>query len=389
MKGKTPTRVPGIFRVDSGRYWFKVGAKDPRTGKIRRREETVTGDLNDAVLRRIALKEEIAGGGPVEETAPTLSDFAQRWLARKVIEGRRPSTVDRYRSVLEAHILPALGDIILDEVRRDDIYELTRLWLEAGAAASTVNSRYAVLRNLFNEALEDDLIDRTPMRKVKDLSKPHVEDPGNALTAEELGRLLVELEEISPFWSAWAVVLAFTGARFGEASALEWRDVDYRKGVVRIVRAQWKGIAGPTKGKRSRVVPMDDVVASRLRRHRQWLIATQRPGVEKGLVFPSTVGGYMFTSSFRKPLHRALEAAGIAERFTQHGLRRTFNDLLRRDVELDPTSLRKMIGHESERLTDHYSRMRDEQRQAIRRLVDATTGRNDNNETKEVSNASD
>lgn len=55
----------------------------------------------------------------------------------------------------------------------------------------------------------------------------------------------------------------------------------------------------------------------------------------------------------RKPILRALRAAGIWRRQTIHGFRRSFNDLLRQITSGEV--VRSMTGHSSEAMTRHYS----------------------------------
>src|SRR5690606_16298124 len=89
---------------------------------------------------------------------------------------------------------------------------------------------------------------------------------------------------------AWALVstMAWTGLRFGEASALEWRDVDLDAGTIRVRRAQWRGIVGHVKAKASkRTVVIPDEVIETLREHRRAMLAGQQTGVGSPLVFPS------------------------------------------------------------------------------------------------------
>ena len=60
-----------------------------------------------------------------------------------------------------------------------------------------------------------------------------------------------------------------------------------------------------------------------------------------------------------------LKAAGITERFTIHGLRRTFNDLSRR-AGVDAVVIRSLTGHVTEKMRAHYSTVSlDEKRVAV------------------------
>lgn len=60
-----------------------------------------------------------------------------------------------------------------------------------------------------------------------------------------------------------------------------------------------------------------------------------------------------------------LKVAGITERFTPHGLRRTFNDMLR-VAQVDPVIAKALTGHVTERMREHYSTVGlDEKRAAV------------------------
>jgi integrase len=65
-------------------------------------------------------------------------------------------------------------------------------------------------------------------------------------------------------------------------------------------------------------------------------------------------GMLMHSTAPRKPLATCLTAAGITQRFTPHGCRHTYNNLMRQ-VEHEGFVLRAMTGHGSEALTDRYS----------------------------------
>ena len=62
-------------------------------------------------------------------------------------------------------------------------------------------------------------------------------------------------------------------------------------------------------------------------------------------------------------------AAGIAKRFTVHGLRYTFTDLVRR-ANVDAVVRRALTGHVTEEMQRHYSNVgMDEKRAAIAGVI--------------------
>ena len=88
----------------------------------------------------------------------------------------------------------------------------------------------------------------------------------------------------------------------------------------------------------------------------------QRPGLEKGIVFPSTKGTYRYGSSIKKPLKQVCEHLGFEIRATPQVLRRTWNTLLLK-AGVDRITIRSQMGHASETMTAHYAGVRHDQKQ--------------------------
>lgn len=93
-------------------------------------------------------------------------------------------------------------------------------------------------------------------------------------------------------------------------------------------------------------------------------------GWDSGWVFPSRSGKlFLGTNSLSKSWTAALKAAGISERFTVHGLRRTFNDVTRR-AKVDPLVIKSITGHVTEDMREHYSTVDlEEKRHAVTTVV--------------------
>jgi integrase len=153
-------------------------------------------------------------------------------------------------------------------------------------------------------------------------------------------------------------------------------------GVVDLDRAQWRGVVSGTKTRRARRLPLTEDAADVLRWHRQAMIAAQHPGVGTGLVFPAPRAGrpratkagvtkireHMSQRTAAQAMKRLCKAAGVPV-LTPKGMRRTFNDLLRRQG-VDRLVLRSMTGHSSEEMTRTYSAIRaDDRAQAVRGLA--------------------
>ena len=261
-------------------------------------------------------------------------------------------------------------------------------WVNASlksAAPQTVHGRFRVLRTMMRDAVAQLLLGHDPTLRISfpDLLPKHEGD--NALTPEALGAFLDALRIEAPQHHALVCTLAFTGLRFCHASALRWEDVDENAGVISVTRKNVTGVIGPISRKKRapKVVPLDQDLVVVLRWHRLRLMriangekrvgAWARRGLAEGWIFPSRsakgTGPVYGTASLRKAWEKALAASKLDEdRFTVHGLRRTFNDLLRL-AEVDETT-KGALTAQTQRMREHYSTVAVEEfRAALRKAV--------------------
>jgi integrase len=170
---------------------------------------------------------------------------------------------------------------------------------------------------------------------------------------------------------ALVVLLAYTGLRFCHGSALRWEDWDEEAGVIRLVRKQVRGKTGAVSRKKRapKQFPVEPELAEVLRAHRRRLLAQQAPGLENGWMFPSSTGSLRTPSSLHKAWERCLELTQIGKRFTVHGLRYTFTDLVRR-ANVDVVVRRALTGHVTEEMQRKYSTVGlDEKRAAVAGVI--------------------
>lgn len=346
------TRFPGVYSAGD-QYWIRAKVQDPKTGRTRQVNRLVEAASASAAAR---MREEMRASkaGP-EPTRHRLRDYAISWLANA--RNLKASTLDRYTTTIELHVFPVLGDHFLDAITHQDVVA----WRDAQAGEpSSINARLRVLRGLIRSAVAELALPRDPTQGVKALRESSATDEdGDLLTGAELGALL---EHVHERWRPLFALLAYTAMRVGEATALRWEDIDESANVIRVRRAQWRGQIDTTKTGAKRTVPLTAELASILREHRRVMVAEQTPGLASGWVFPARtvrkkrddgVWPPVSTSSLRKPLRDALKTAELQGRITTHGLRRTWNNLLRQVAAGEV--VRSITGHVTERMTEHYS----------------------------------
>ncbi len=112
---------------------------------------------------------------PEKPEIPTFSKFAERWMEQYVVANRlRDSTAANYQHDLDAHLLPLLGDLRLDQI---DVVSVQRLMAaRAGRlAASTINKVLGRLKAMLRSAIEWSVI--TTMPRITMLKEPKLEKP--------------------------------------------------------------------------------------------------------------------------------------------------------------------------------------------------------------------
>ena len=108
-------------------------------------------------LREVSVQKPEAGNMTLREF---MDAFWKPYLDRKRV---KPSTRQGYKSVLERHILPVLGDLRLVDIVPLHVEQLAQA-KAAKLSPQTIRNMLAVLQGIFSLAEDDDLITRSPIR---------------------------------------------------------------------------------------------------------------------------------------------------------------------------------------------------------------------------------
>ena len=163
-----------------------------------------------------------------------LETWLETWLARQE-KHLKSSTFDGYRKTVFHVLIPALGRKNLSDLRRADVREMCDAMDCGNKRLSNVQS---VLRSAMQDALDDDLIESNPLYGWKYSRKeaPSPEDEIDPFTAQEQTAILdacVDPQHRNLFQFAF-----WTGMRTSELVALQWGDIDFRRGIARVSRAK-------------------------------------------------------------------------------------------------------------------------------------------------------
>ena len=298
------------------------------------------------VIDRIRRGEDFIAAAP--ETELTVEGLAGRFMREDVARRCKPSTAPKYRSVLDNHILPALGSMNVGDVGKAEAAALHHALRATPAAA---NAAMDVLKRMFTLAEAWGMVPpgRNPCRRLRRY-RTRVRE--RFLTQEEyrrLGRVLAEAG--GEFWApavAAIRLLLLTGCRREEVLNLGWDDVDRAAGELRLRDTK----TGP------RMVPLTGPVLDVLDG------VPRKP--ENPWVFRAQRGGGRLTNLYHywKPLR---ERAGLGE-VRLHDLRHSYASRALALGEGLPV-IGALLGHGEVAATARYAHlMRDAERAAAARV---------------------
>ena len=284
---------------------------------------------------------------------PTLGEFAKLWLQERRA-AITPATLYDYERLLETYILPLkLASMRIDAI---DDGHVKRFVAEVQAKRTRkgepvkprrINMAVARLRTIFATAKRRKLIAEDPMGYVDNLREPKSEvDP---LTFEEAQRLLAAATGQD---RAVFTVLIFAGLRPNEALALEWKDIDFDRELIKVRRtlSRFGGLGLPKTSYSEREVDMLPPVRVALQEQRA------RSQLRSEFAFASESGGPLDLTNLRERNWRRLVRKSGLRPPTLYQCRHTFAALQLSRGE-NPQYLAHQMGHANlEMIIRHYAR---------------------------------
>lgn len=167
----------------------------------------------------------------------TVESLYETW--RKLKRGIKESTRSGYIYVFESFIKPSFGKKRVVQVKRSDVRAFyISLLEERGVSLATVDNVHNVLQQVFQYAVDDDILRKNPCDRVlKEIktSYGYLKGPKKkALSVRQEMNFLEFLYKNARYqhWFPVFFVMANTGLRVGELTGLRWQDVDFEEGVI-------------------------------------------------------------------------------------------------------------------------------------------------------------
>jgi integrase len=281
----------------------------------------------------------------------TISEFSKEFfLKRRAMVLSRELSPASYRTDewRISKVIPKLGELRLGQVTALVIDRFLDSLIVDGKSPASRNRYRALLHSLFEYAIYTERIKVNPVRKIRILSeKLKVRKTGYWENWKDITRYIKAAFAKGEVFGLMAAILCLGGCRIGEALALDWEDIDWKKGHVRIRKIVERPtflICDRTKGQRAGgeyqmlLLPQLKKI---LLRHRK-----------VGPIFLTPNGQRLRYETYRKTHYKIIKDADL-KRLTPHDLRRTFATHAER-AGFHRSEVGEMLGHETLAATAAY-----------------------------------
>ena len=338
---------------------------DKLTGKKARTTVTANTKKGVKIKAREAVNAFAANGYSVKEK-PTITTYRELvtlwWESYK--NTIKPNSQQTMEGIVRIHILPVFGDYKLEKLTTPIIQQQVNKWADkANKGEKGAYANYSFLNNINRRILQYGVtmqaIKHNPARDViiprKQQNKEH---KVKFFSNQELKQFLGYLDnlDLSSYENFFDYVLYKTllasGCRIGEALALEWSDIDLKKGIISISKTlnRYQETNTPKSKAGLREVDIDTATVTLLKEYkkRQQIQAWQL-GRSESIVFTPFTTKYAYACLLRKRLQDHFKTAGVPD-ISFHGFRHTHATIMLY-AGIEAKDLQYRLGHSNISMT--------------------------------------
>lgn len=172
--------------------------------------------------------------------------WLKEWLESYVKPSSKRKTYVRYSEIVSDHIMGALGNREMNDLTPLVLQRFTTKLLHngniktgKGLSANSVNGIITVIQNSLKEACAIGHVSEYTADKIK---RPKVREKQVTCFTHTEQKLIEQAVLSGKKAKMFGVVLClYTGLRIGELLSLEWKDIDFQKGIISVTKTCYDG----------------------------------------------------------------------------------------------------------------------------------------------------
>lgn len=287
-------------------------------------------------VRRVWIAELKAGQA---STPTSFGAIAKQWLDGQ--DHLAKSTRKGYRNLINRYWMPPLWDREIQSITGAELKALVASY--DWKTQKTRNNAISTLRMIFESAFLDEVIDRDPAARIV-MGTPEEPEP-DPLDQDEVAKMLEGFAKAGTGYLNYFQFGFYSGLRTSELIDLPWKNVDFRREIVRVDSAWVHGERKVTKTKKRRDIELHPRAREALKRQK----ALTFLGHRNVFVDPITGQPYVSDKPPRLIWDRVIKAAGIRRR-TPYEVRHTYATFLLM-AGCNPMWVARQLGHSTMQTT--------------------------------------
>jgi integrase len=310
----------------------------------RQRERSFGDDLREAEDFALKVEHDKRARTFVDPRAgqALFRDEAGIWLDQHL---GADSSIATYRSVLRAHIDPAIGGKPISAIRREDIKSLIAGMHRKGLSASRIGCAHLVISAVLAEAVRDKKLAESPCAGIQ--------LPGVVTAADFILPVHAQIEAVAaglpPDWAVTVWLMHGCGLRIGEALAVSLRSRISNASTLRVKeQVNPAGQLRPLKFRMAgefRDIPLPQYVSEAIDKH-----VADHGTTSDGYLFQGRKYKLVVRRTYQEDFHRAVAWAGLPPEFIPHSLRHFYaSTALAEGIPI--TDVSRWLGHKSIEVT--------------------------------------
>ena len=310
----------------------------------------------EAELKAAELKVSLRKGIDVSSSSDSFKVWAEHWLLSKKYEVSK----DRYSSLrARAGIwIEELGTFQISQIKQFQVqtilFAIAAKNPKTGEPMSkkTVRGYAQVINSIFDFAIENRVIEFNPASKLKLPQTAAEPVKRRALTEEERNRVMEFEHRAQPS----AMLMMLSGLRRGEATSLQWNDIDFRHNKISVTKSfnfKTKEFKSPKNGK-ARVVDVPQILIDYLQtlpRVSPFVLTNAKGQMMTDDSWKRLYQSYMTDMNIEYGLRgkvnkhdNTAKIPMLIKTFTPHELRHTFCTIMF-EAGIDAMTAKEQMGH--------------------------------------------